>query len=42
MRDFKVTIVEENGAIIEFIETSLSKEDIWNDSRHQDSVLYPE
>ncbi|AXA34410.1 MULTISPECIES: helicase [Francisella] len=40
MRDFKVAIIEENGAIIELIETSLDEEQIWDDSKHQDSILY--
>ena len=41
LKDFKVAMVEEHGAIIEFIETSLTEEEIWNDSKHKESVLYP-
>lgn len=40
MKNFKVAIVEDNGAVIEFIETSLSEEVIWDDSKHQESMLY--
>lgn len=41
MKDFRVAVIEEHGAVIEFIETSLSEEEIWDDSLHQDSLLYP-
>jgi hypothetical protein len=37
---FKVAIIEENGAVIEFIQTDLTEEEIWDDSKHQNSVLY--
>lgn len=42
LKGFKVAIVEENGTVVEYIETNLSEEEIWNDSKHQDSILYPE
>ncbi len=38
---FRVAVVEIDGAPIEFIETSLSEEEIWGDS-HKSSVIYPE
>ncbi|HHT0594725.1 TPA: helicase [Legionella anisa] len=41
LKNFRVAIIEEHGAIIEFIETSLSEDEIWDDSKHQDSMLYP-
>ncbi|KTD06537.1 hypothetical protein Lgra_3314 [Legionella gratiana] len=42
MKNFKVAVIEENGAVIEFIETSLSEDEIWNTSKHQESILYPD
>jgi len=39
---FRVAMVEIEGAIIEFIETDLPEEVIWNDKAHKNSVLYPE
>jgi len=41
MKNFKVAIVEENGAVIEYLETSLSEEEIWDDSKHKESIIYP-
>ncbi|KTD44345.1 hypothetical protein [Legionella parisiensis] len=41
LKNFRVAMIEENGVIIEFIETSLSEDEIWDDSKHQDSMLYP-
>ncbi|AJI46030.1 helicase [Francisella tularensis subsp. novicida] len=38
---FRVAIIEENGAIIEFIETDLSDEEIWNKPNLKNSILYP-
>lgn len=38
---FKVAIIAEDGAPIEFIETDLSEEEIWYGS-HKNSVIYPE
>ncbi|MED7787472.1 helicase [Francisella sp. 19X1-34] len=39
---FKVAIVEENGAVIEFIQTDLTEEQIWNDTEHKGSSIYPD
>ncbi|WP_133139880.1 helicase [Legionella genomosp. 1] len=39
---FKVAAIEENGWPIEFIETSLSEEEIWGGSAYKNSVIYPE
>nr|WP_232310103.1 MULTISPECIES: helicase [Francisella] len=39
---FKVAVVEENGAIIEFIQTDLSDEEIWNEPDFKNSILYPD
>lgn len=38
---FKVAMIAEQGAPIEFIETTLSEEDIWSGD-HKNSVIYPE
>ncbi|WP_028388128.1 glyoxalase/bleomycin resistance/dioxygenase family protein [Legionella fairfieldensis] len=38
---FRVAIVEIEGAPVEFIETSLSEQEIWQDE-HLNSVIYPE
>lgn len=40
LKNFRVAIVEEHGAIIEFIETSLTEEEIWDETKHQESFLY--
>lgn len=40
-KGFKVAIIEVSGAPVEFLETSLSEEEIWNDKSHEDSVIYP-
>jgi hypothetical protein len=37
---FKVAMIAEHGAPIEFIETTLSEEEIWYGS-HDNSVIYP-
>ena len=37
---FKVAMIAEQGAPIEFIETNLSEEEIWYGS-HDNSVIYP-
>lgn len=42
LKNFRVAMIEEHGAIIEFIETSLSEEEVWDDAKHRDSFLYPE
>ena len=39
---FKVAMVEIEGAPVEFLETDLSEELIWEDSAHKNSVIYPE
>lgn len=39
--NFRVAMIEENGFPVEFIETSLSEDKIWNDSAHRNSVIYP-
>lgn len=36
---FRVAAIEENGAIIELIETSLSEGEIWGDHQHPGKVL---
>ncbi|AJI73804.1 conserved hypothetical protein [Francisella tularensis subsp. novicida GA99-3548] len=38
---FRVAIIQENGAIIEFIETDLSDEEIWDKPNLKNSILYP-
>lgn len=38
---FRVAIIDDNGTPIEFIETTLSEEEIWYGSK-QNSVIYPE
>ncbi|ACD30385.1 hypothetical protein [Francisella tularensis] len=38
---FRIAIIEENGAIIEFIETDLSDEEIWDKPNLKNSILYP-
>lgn len=39
---FKVAMIEENGAPIEFLETTLTEQEIWYDASHKDSVIYPD
>ncbi|MGC1183166.1 hypothetical protein [Legionella sp.] len=39
---FRVAMIEENGFPVEFIETSLYENEIWNDSLHKNSVIYPD
>lgn len=39
---FKVAITEENGNPVEYIETTLSEDKIWDDSQHKNSVIYPD
>ena len=41
MKNFRVAMVLDGEAVIEFIETSLTEEQIWDDSQHEDSILYP-
>jgi len=40
-KGFRVAIIQEGEAVIELIETTLSEEQIWDDSQHKDSVIYP-
>ncbi|KTD30493.1 helicase [Legionella israelensis] len=42
LKNFKVAMIEEHGAVIEFIETTLTEEEIWDENRHQGSTLYPD
>lgn len=39
---FKVAMIAKSGVPIEFIETSLAEDEIWNTSRHKNSVIYTE
>lgn len=39
-KDFRVAMVEIDGAPVEFIETTLSEDEIWGRS-HKNSVIYP-
>ena len=39
---FRVAIVEIEGAPVEFIETSLSEDEIWSGDNKSGSVIYPE
>lgn len=38
---FRVAITLEGGWPVEYIETNLSEEEIWNDDAHKNSVIYP-
>lgn len=38
---FRVAIVLEGGSPVEYIETSLTEAEIWNDDLHRNSVIYP-
>ncbi|MDE4953376.1 helicase, partial [Francisella tularensis subsp. holarctica] len=38
---FRVAIIEEHGVIIEFIETDLSDEEIWDKLNLKNSILSP-
>ena len=40
MSGYKVAMIAKNGVPIEFIETILTEEEIWNTSKHKNSVLY--
>ncbi|MDE4948914.1 helicase, partial [Francisella tularensis subsp. holarctica] len=37
----RVSIIEEYGVIIEFIETDLSDEELWDKLNLKNSILYP-
>lgn len=39
---FKVAMTEENGNPVEYIETTLSEDDIWDENQYKNSVIYPE
>lgn len=39
-KDFKVAMVEVEVAPVEYIETKLSEEEIWDISKHQGSIIY--
>jgi hypothetical protein len=39
-KNFKVAMVEIDGAPVEYIETNLSEEEIWNIDKHKDSIIY--
>ncbi|MBK2357576.1 helicase [Francisella hispaniensis] len=41
IQDFRVAIIEENGAIIELIQTDLSDEEVWDKPNLKNSILYP-
>lgn len=40
--NYRVAMIEENGMPVEFIETCLSEDEIWDDSAHKNSVIYPD
>lgn len=40
-KGFKVAITLEGGWPVEYIETSLTEAEIWNDDAHKNSVIYP-
>ncbi|WP_018300767.1 hypothetical protein [Fangia hongkongensis] len=42
IENFRVAMVEIEGAPVEYIETSLSEDEIWNEKKHQGSVIYPQ
>jgi hypothetical protein len=37
---FKVAVVEIDGAPVEYIETELSEEEVWDSNKHKNSVIY--
>lgn len=39
---FKVAMIAKSGVPIEFIETTLSEDEIWNTSCHKNSIIYVE
>ncbi len=41
LEGFRVAMVEIEGAPVEFIETALSDEEIWNDENHKNSLVFP-
>lgn len=38
---FKVAAIRKDGIVIKLIETHLSEDEIWDDSQHKNSVIYP-
>lgn len=40
LKNFRVAMIEEHGAVIELIQTTLTEDEIWDESKHQESVLY--
>lgn len=42
IKGFKVACVKRHNLVLEFIETTLSEDDIWDDSKHKGSVIYPD
>ena len=41
-KGFKVAMVEIEGAPVEYIETDLPEEVIWDDAQHEGSLVYPD
>ena len=39
---FRVAMVEVEGVPVEYIETDLNEEDIWNHDKHKNSIIYPD
>ena len=37
---FKVAMIAKNGVPIEFIETTLSEDEVWDTNKHKNSILY--
>lgn len=41
-KGLRVAITEEGGWPVEYLETKLSEAEIWDDNKHNDSVIYPD
>lgn len=39
---FRVAMIDDNGWPVEFIETNLSEEEIWDEETHKNSLIYPQ
>lgn len=39
--EYRVAMIAKSGVPIEFIETSLTEEQIWQPKQHKDSIIYP-
>lgn len=39
---YRVAMIEKQGVPIEFIETNLTEEQIWEPKQHKDSLIYPD